>query len=307
MKINEFVSSLQARQLSPSTINAYRRELEHFQRYLKEHHLRITSVTPKIVDQYISRSYEVTASKHAALRRRISALSTFFEHLQYISDGRIRNPVKVIRRPKRQPPNPKPVDDVVIQKLIDGITDLRDRAIMMLFISSGLRLSELVSLNVDSIQLSITEYSGGKQVVGIGRVIGKGNKEREFLVDLATLRTLNEYRKARGNDNIPALFLSNRKQRISTRAVQRLLHAWCRKLDLPMIHPHALRHSAASTWHRLGMDTMEIAKLLGHSSVAITEAYIKPDLQQLRARYFAALEQFSGATPQPTLPPASGE
>jgi len=139
----------------------------------------------------------------------------------------------------------------------------------------------------------------------MGRVIGKGNKEREFLVDMETLKYLQQYREQRGADDIPALFISKRKKRLSPRAVEHILRAWCERLGLPHVHPHALRHTASSTWHRLGMSTHQIARLLGHSSPATTERYIKPDETRLRAEYFACMDQLSPAsTNDGAVPPA---
>ncbi len=304
MDIDGFVSHLKEQDLSPNTIAAYRREAINFARFLKQQHLRATAVKPKHIAEYL-KLFHAHAESGAARRRRLSALSTFFRYLQFTTDGRARNPVTVIRRPRRQPPKPKPVDDEVLEKLIAGITSLRDKAIIMLLFTSGLRLAELVSLNRNSIETEITEFPTGRQVLGIGRVIGKGNKEREFLVTFATLRVIHEYDQARGNDQDPAMFLSNRKRRISARAIEHMLHSWCRKLELPPIHPHRLRHSAGTTWYRLGLGMDNIQKLLGHSSRAITEQYIKPDLAQLRAEYFAAMEQFTAGETAPPSPPSS--
>jgi site-specific recombinase XerC len=191
-----------------------------------------------------------------------------------------------------------------VEALLAGVTKQRDKAILMLFISSGLRLAELVSLDKNSIRVETVRRGQRVQILGIGTVVGKGSKEREFYVDLPTLKQLRQYEIERGQDDVPALFTSNRKKRMTPRSIQHMLHKWCRKLNLPAIHPHALRHTAGSTWHRLGMGTLEISNLLGHASVATTQLYIRPDDARLRAEYFAAMEKIS---PRAELPKDGGE
>jgi site-specific recombinase XerD len=290
MYIDEYLESLRQARLSPATIEAYIRELGQFRAYCQTHHLRITQVKPKVVVDYLKYLQTLRPSQGEAVRRRMSALSTYFSYVGMVTNGRIRNPLAPLRRPRRQRPNPKPVDDVVLETLLAGITVARDRAIGMLFASSGLRLSELVSLNRGSIEIETTPFGEGAQIVGVGRVVGKGGKEREFLVDLPTLRQLHVYERERGEDDEPALFVSNRGTRMTQRAIQHMLRKWCRTLGLDPIHPHAFRHTASSTWHRLGMDTLRISRLLGHSSVAVTDRYIKPDAARLKAEYFASME-----------------
>ena len=290
MYIAEYLESLRQARLSEATIEAYIRELEQFRAYCQAHHLRITQVTPKVVTDYLKYLQNLRPSQGEAVRRRMSALSAYFTYVGMVTNGRIRNPLAPLRRPRRQQPNPKPVDDVVLETLLAGITVARDEAIVMLFASSGLRLSELVSLDRGSIQIEVTPHGEGAQVIGIGRVIGKGQKEREFLVDLPTLKQLHAYERERGQDEIPALFVSNRKTRMTQRAIQHMLRKWCRQLGLEPIHPHALRHTAGTTWYRLGVDMLKISRLLGHASVATTQIYIKPDAARLKAEYYAAME-----------------
>jgi integrase len=104
------------------------------------------------------------------------------------SDGRVRNPVELFTDPRRQHPKPAPADDVILNKLIAGITDGRDKAILMLLHGSGIRLSELVSLDRDTIQIKETTLpGGGRHILGVGRISKKRNRDRDFLVDLDTL------------------------------------------------------------------------------------------------------------------------
>jgi site-specific recombinase XerD len=297
--IDEFLESLRQAKRSPATIEAYARELEQFRCYCTSRHLRVTQVTPKTALDYLDYVQSIRPSRGEAVRRRMSVLSMYFAYVEMTTDGRVRNPLVPLRRPRRQAPTPKAVDDEVIETLLAGISNVRDRAIVMLFVSSGLRLSELVSLDRGSIQVELTRFGDGTQAVGVGRVVGKGGKEREFLVDLPTLKQLHEYERERGDDSAPALFLSNRKTRMTPRAVQHMLCKWCARLELDPIHPHALRHTASSTWHRLGMDTLKISRLLGHSTVGITDRYIKPDAARLRAEYFASMEILARRTERP--------
>jgi integrase/recombinase XerC len=289
MDIGGFASNLKTRGYSPRTIEAYQRELGKFQTYLRHKRLRITQVSAKVVMDYIA-SDELEQLARASVQRRMAAISCYFGYLEQTSDGRIKNPVKVIRRPRKQAPNPKPVDPAVIDRLLAVVDNARDRAIIRLFASSGLRLAELASLDRDSIQVERLQHGAGTRILGIGTVVGKGGKEREFLVDAAALTYLGEYLRERGVDDVPALFLSNRKQRLSTRTIEHLVRSWSLKvrLDHP-IHPHQLRHSMATALHRAGVDLSTISKLLGHSSISITEKYVKPDLSRIRAEYFAAM------------------
>lgn len=299
MSIDDFLAHLKLRGYSPSTTLAYRRELLRFHNYLKTKRLRITQVRAKTVLDY----FETEATRNldwTTLSRKYAVLSTFFDYLSLVTDGRIKNPVKLIRRPRRQQPKPDCASEEVLDRLAAGMTSKRDRAILALFRSSGLRLNELASLDRESIQIEETALPfGARRILGVGRVVGKGGKEREFLIDLKTVGLIHDYLRERGDDGLTPLFLSNRKQRISARTIEAMLVSWCRRLGVPELHPHAIRHAAATHWYRLGMDTLQIRDLLGHSSVTTTNLYVHPDSARLRAAYFAALESTSTAAESP--------
>lgn len=290
MDIEGFTSNLKTRGYSSQTVEAYRRELRKFQAYLRQKGFRVTQVTTKVVMEY-SAGDKLEHLTRASVQRRMAAISCFFTYLEQLSNGRVKNPTKAIRRPRKQQPNPKPVEPDVIDALLEVIDNTRDRAIVRLFVSTGLRLSELASLNRDSIRVEQLEQAAGIRILGVGTVIGKGGKEREFLVDASTVKCLGEYLRERGVDNEPALFLSNRKQRLSARMVEHMVRAWSSKID-HTLHPHQFRHSMATGLHRAGVDLTTISQLLGHSSLAITQKYVKPDLSRIRAEYFAAMAMF---------------
>jgi site-specific recombinase XerD len=293
MEIDRYKSELQRQRLSPRTIDAYVAEAVRFRDYMKSNRLRISGVKPSTILNYLEYLASIGHQGTDAQRSRLAALQRYFDFICLTTDGRIDIDISRVPRPKRGAPKVDPVDDSSAELLLEGVTDPRDRAIVATLFSTGLRISELVSLDIDSI--SIEEEPGAKHRLGVGRVIGKGNKERIFLVDEAALKTIEEYAAFRGRPDLRPLFLSNRGCRISVRAVQHLLKAWSKKLGLPHVHPHALRHTAATTWKRLGVPLAEISRLLGHASVATTEIYVAPDLAQLRAEYFAAMEMLNGA------------
>jgi site-specific recombinase XerD len=264
-----------------------------FEKFLRERQLQVNQVKPIHVERYLRWRDPHFEAKLASTRRRLAALSSFYDFLAVMANGHIRNPVRPLRRPRMQPPHPKPLNEKQVAVLTEGITNTRDAAIVGLFLHSGLRLSELCSLDRDSIKVSKIGSNDGNKVLGIGRIVGKGQREREFLVDLTTLKVLHRYLEGRAAEGPAALFLSNRKRRIHQNTVQRMLHAWCKKLDLPMLHPHQLRATFATRLSKVGVPILEISKLLGHASLDTTLLYIKPDMRKIRTEFFAAHEKLN--------------
>jgi site-specific recombinase XerC len=170
------------------------------------------------------------------------------------------------------------------------VTNERDLAIIMCLTSSGLRLSSLVRLDRDSVKVEVADLGDGvKRTLGVGRVISKGDREIEFMLDVPALHQLHRYLASRADSN-PAMFISNRGGRMSPRAVQHMIRAWCRRLNLPMVHPHQFRHHFATMLHKLGVGLLDISQMLSHASVATTQIYVKPDQGRIRAEYFASRE-----------------
>jgi site-specific recombinase XerD len=291
MDIDGFLSALGVvNKHTRTTLAAYRRELKHFDQFLRTRRLRVSQVKPKTILDYLQIRDPKNARRPATTGRRLAVLSRFFGYIELTSNGRIRSPVTVIARPKKQPARPNPADPRVVERLLAGITSVRDRLLLRVFLATGLRLSELCSLDRDTIRAEVTELASGKRVLGVGRIIGKGqDREREFFVDLETLRAVHDYNRTR-TDNSPALFTSNRRIRISTRAVDHLLRRWCRKLGLPVIHAHQLRSRFATDLDAMGVPLKEISTLLGHASPQTTIGYIRKDAARVRAAYFAAFE-----------------
>jgi site-specific recombinase XerC len=179
------------------------------------------------------------------------------------------------------------------------MTDLRDKAMVVTFIYSGVRLSELRQLNKDSITTRKRTSPAGKvEYYGCGEVTGKGNKRRDFRVGPKALIALAEYINAhRLADTNPALFLSSRGLRISPRAIQHVIDRWCKRLNLSHIHIHQLRHSFATRNVNAGMSLSVLQSLLGHANPATTGRYFRIQSDRKTREYFSAMEYISDTSP----------
>ena len=139
---------------------------------------------------------------------------------------------------------------------------------------------------------------GSVVFLGIGEVIGKGRKRRKFIIGEIALQALGDYiREKRSRDPNPALFLSARRQRISCRTIQDVVDRWCRKLGIPHIHAHQLRHSFATRAVNAGMSAAVLQELMGHAGLATTQRYFRVKPERLSREYFAAMEFLRETSP----------
>ncbi len=239
---------------SPRTIRAYRNDLDLFEDFCHERGIRrITQVDHAVINSYIEHMqskpnprFHRTGLADSSIARRLAALSSYFEYVRATSNHKLHNPLRDLTRRWTKNDDPKPVDDITLEKLLAGITNLRDKVLITLFVSTGLRVSEMYQLDRETIHFELeTDEQDQEHVRASGEVIGKGNKRRTFFVDEQTLELYAEYMAARTDTN-PALFLSERRQRMSVRAIQYTLDIWCKKLGLSHINVHALRHSYAT-------------------------------------------------------------
>jgi site-specific recombinase XerC len=232
----------------------------------------------------------------ATIARRLAAVSSFFDHARATSNHKFRNPIGDFSNHRWKRNNsPKPVERDIIDKLLSTIDTSRDRVLLILFLATGLRLSEMAQL--DRTTIVIEQHSGkgpGELVVlGTGEVVGKGNKRRTFYVSAKALVPYVRYMKDR-KDEHPALFLSERKQRMSTRAMQERLAYWCRMAGVPHINVHRLRHTFATWLANADIDILQLKELLGHASIATTLQYMKIADTTLARGYHAAMEFVNG-------------
>jgi integrase/recombinase XerC len=231
------------------------------------------------------------AAEHAAglsarsIQRRLSAARTFFEYLR--REALIKkNPAADVRAPKLKKGLPVTLDADQMARLLEfratDVLGARDKAIMELFYSSGLRLAELVGL--DLIDLDLAD--------GTVRVLGKGNRARIVpvgrLAAVALKAWLHE-RRALAALGQNALFLGRNGARLGGRAVQNRIAAWARRQGIPVhMHPHMFRHSFASHLLESSSDLRGVQELLGHADISTTQVYTHLDFQHLARVYDAA-------------------
>jgi site-specific recombinase XerD len=266
------------RNCSPQTIRAYRSDLKMFGAFLQDRSVsRLSQVDHSIIKEYIEHMHQKVNLRFAkigladsSIARRLAAISSYFEFVRATSEPKLRNPLSEL--------------------LISGITNIRDRTLMTLFLATGLRVSEMQQLNRDSITIELeVDARGQDHICGSGEVVGKGNKRRRFFVDEETLYLYSEYLATRIDDN-PALFLSERRQRISVRAIQHTLTIWCQRLGSPHINVHRLRHSYATKLANANISSIVLKDLMGHSSFTTTQRYFKLNDTTLARGYFSAME-----------------
>jgi len=270
------------RGLSPLTRAAYKRDLlllaEELQRLeierpgdLKEHHIR----------SFIARLHRQGLGSRS-LQRLLSAVRSMYRWL--MKEGLAEhNPATAVKAPKAPKKLPATLDTDAVTRLLDIKEEtpiaIRDKAIMELFYSSGLRLSELASLRWDQID----------PASGLITVTGKGNKTRVVPVGSYASAALARWRKIRGNFagfEEPHIFVSNRGKPISVRNIQSRIRYWARHQGLPQqVYPHLLRHSFASHMLESSGDLRAVQELLGHADISTTQIYTHLDFQHLARVY----------------------
>lgn len=206
--------------------------------------------------------------------RKVASLKSFFKYL-YIKDKSINeNPAQNLETPKLKKRMPKYLSleqSVELLKVIDGKYKQRDLAIFMLFLTCGLRLSELVGINIKNIDFKSRSL----------KVIGKGNKERIVFLNEVCIDAINNYLEVRPMDMLKAddkdaLFISSKFTRISPRSVELIAKKYFELagIDTNVYTPHKLRHTAATIMYRDGnVDIRTLQELLGHASLSTTQIY----------------------------------
>ena len=290
---------------SPNSIKEYNYDLSNFLKYIKKDfkltnednpaNISIDDLSIDIVNKikvedihkylsYLAIEKNCVASTRA---RKLSTIRIFFKYL-YTKEKLIdSNPAQDLENPKIEKRLPTYLTLDESKKLLETVQNddnrnaTRDYAIITLFLNCGMRLSELVGINIKNITFSEAKLS----------VIGKGNKERTIYLNNACVNAINNYLDERPKEGIKfdskdALFLSERRERISNRTVQQIVRKELLKsgLDINKYSVHKLRHTAATLMYQYGnVDIRALQELLGHESISTTEIYTHVDNSQIRS------------------------
>lgn len=294
------------RQVSPHTINAYEKDLKILFEKLQESHTDITKLTSDQVRSWVGRLHSQGLAPRS-IARTLSAWRGFYLWLANQKKLMAHNPLNDIKAPKRIKPLPKALSVEGAINLVesaakkdiqeDDFLRVRNKAIFELLYSSGLRLSELLGIDLEPVQSKDYESSGWVDFeAGEVMVLGKGGKRRTVPVGSAALSAIQEWvtvHKAYpfknhqlGHEHIQPLFINKQGKRVSSRTVQKHLAELAVRAGLPNhVHPHMLRHSFASHVLQSSGDLRAVQEMLGHASITSTQIYTALDFQHLAQAY----------------------
>ena len=284
------------RRASPHTVSAYRSDLAQLAAFVAEK--RPSAKSPRDVDVLVLRAWLGQLARTLSppsVGRKIAAARAMFRFLQ--RRGEVdKNPAGELSLPKVRKPLPTFLNADAAAEVVDApdedtATGLRDRALLEVLYASGLRVSELAGLSLDTVELAT-----GNGEMGSVRVIGKGSKERVVPLGSYAVKAIRAYLERRdelcdatGVVDPRAMFLSRRGKRLGVRQVQLLVHRYgalgAGRADL---HPHALRHTCATHLLDGGADLRAIQKMLGHASLSTTQRYTHVSIDHLIKVYDAA-------------------
>lgn len=293
---------------SPNSVKEYNYDLTNFLKFMMirfkltdndvYEEIDITSfsendlkrITLDDIHAYVSHLAINNRSKATTRARKISTIRIFFKYLTLKANILEVNPAQNLETPKLEKRMPKYLSLDDSKKLLDAADNQdnrnykRDYAITTLFLNCGMRLSELVGININDIDFTECKMT----------VIGKGNKERTVYLNKSCMVAINDYLSSRPPQNLikrdsknsdKALFLSEQKQRISNRTVQAIINKELKLagLDAKNLSVHKLRHTAATLMYQYGdVDIRALQELLGHQSISTTEIYTHVSNEQVR-------------------------
>jgi integrase/recombinase XerC len=285
--IQAFLEALRMRAVSEHTLLNYELDLRAFEKFVQTRKVEFDSIDHIFIRDFLGHLYDQKLQK-TSVARKLSCLRSFFRFL--VRDGRRKtNPAELISSPRlpKKLPSYLPENEaaaVVEMPKGDSFKPVRDRAILELLYASGLRLSELLGLNDENVDMP-------QQLV---RVMGKGRKQRIVPFGDFAARALAAYLVERDRMGFPKpeiegrrpVFVTPKGHRMGPRQVQELVART--RLGLPSgrkLTPHTLRHTFATHLLQRGADLRAIQELLGHSSLATTQKYTHVSLEHLRAEY----------------------
>ena len=281
--IDRFIRHLEfERRLSPQTCKNYRRDLKALAAWAAAQDIADWGA----IDSEHVRAFSATCFRKGlsarSIQRRLSAARTFYRYL--LREKAVSNsPVTSVSAPKSKKRLPGNLDADRMARLLDipgdgPIVD-RDRAMLELLYSSGLRLAELVDLTLGDVDMSDATV----------RVTGKGNKDRIVPVGRQALKALRQWALTRADlagAGETALFVSNRGARISHRSVQSRVKHWAKRQGIDAnVYPHLFRHSFATHVLESSHDLRGVQELLGHANISTTQVYTHLDFQHLAQIY----------------------
>ena len=278
--VDKFIRYLEIeREASAHTSLNYRIDLKRFARFLGKKGLE--DVDYLFIRQFLADLRRANLSR-ASIARILSALRSFFKFL--VREKLVEvNPLSGIATPKREKKLPVFMQETDIVKLIEAPADdmlgLRDRAILETLYSTGMRVSELVNMDIDNCDF----------VGDVIKVFGKGKKERLAPIGGKASQAINDYIQASQIARSPekkAIFLNKNGRRITDRSVRRVVDHYVKKACLQNgISPHTFRHSFATHLLNRGADLRSVQELLGHASLSTTQIYTHVSTERMKAAY----------------------
>lgn len=287
--IDDFNSYLEKeRRYSIHTCVAYIHDLHRFNDFLMEYagtsDISAESIDKQAIRHFLGKEFEERFSSKT-VGRRLASIKSFFKYL-IKAEVLNNNPALYVKTPKTSKPLPNFIDEKMIDELMNApprntITGLRDRAILELFYSTGIRLSELININFRNIDFNNN----------LIRVVGKGNKERLIPFGNRAMKAIENYLEKSGRslktaDIDTPLFVNSKGERISQRTVQRSVNMYLRLVaEGEHLGPHTLRHSFATHLLDRGADLRAVKDLLGHSSLSSTQIYTHVQPERMKKIY----------------------
>lgn len=285
---------------SERTVHEYYLDLRTFYKYLCVRYKKVAKGTPfdeidieeitlkelkrvSILDlhSYINFVDTVRKNNNKTKARKIASLRSYYKYLKNIVELLDENPADKLESPKANKRLPVYLtldESKKLLKSIDGAQKERDFALIVIFLNCGVRLSEIVGINMGSVDFESSTLT----------VVGKGNKERTIYLNNACIKAIHDYLNVRLdllNEPDDPLFISNRKKRINQRTIQYMLEKYLKKCGLNGRHfsPHKLRHTAATLMYQYGdVDVLALQDILGHESVSTTQIYTHINDERLK-------------------------